>query len=265
MRRYFTHQCNAIRLGHGDCRSASKPTDAGRDVRARLAARDVYRRHHAECRAAVHGAADVYQDGAAPFWRRAVGVVGGHRVLPDCAARGLRLRPRAHALRGPARVGRDPSGSDDRRCIRAATIDPHRRAAEPVWWMVLSPASSGLPFFALAANSPLLQAWFARTDHPAAKDPYFLYAASNVGSFFALVSYPIVIEPFVRLGDQAWSWSIGFCLLIALLAGCGALRWHSPHENVRADGTAEAAPSWKDAGFWMALAAVRPTALCAGP
>src|ERR1700756_1743557 len=129
-------------------------------------------------------------------------------------------------------------------------------AAEALWLMGLFTASIGLPFFALAANSPLLQAWFARTDHPAAKDPYFLYAASNVGSFFALVSYPIVIEPFVRLGDQAWSWSIGFCLLIALLAGCGALRWHSPHENVRADGTAEAPPSWKDAGFWMALAAV---------
>src|SRR5215468_4139607 len=129
-------------------------------------------------------------------------------------------------------------------------------AAEALWLMGLFTASIGLPFFALAVNSPLLQAWFARTDHPAAKDPYFLYAASNVGSFLALVSYPIVIEPFVRLGDQAWSWSIGFSLLIALLAGCGALRWHSPHENVRADGTAEAPPSWKDAGFWLALAAV---------
>src|SRR5713101_4994920 len=127
---------------------------------------------------------------------------------------------------------------------------------ESLWLMGLFTASIGLPFFALAANSPLLQAWFARTDHPAAKDPYFLYAAGNVGSFLALVSYPIVIEPFVRLGDQAWSWSIGFCLLIALLAGCGALRWHPPHENVRADGTAEAPPNWKDAGFWMALAAV---------
>ena len=129
-------------------------------------------------------------------------------------------------------------------------------AAEALWLMGLFTASIGLPFFALAANSPLLQAWFARTDHPAAKDPYFLYAASNVGSFLALVSYPIVIEPFVRLGDQAWSWSIGFCLLIALLAGCGALRWHSPRENVHADGAAAANPSWKDAGFWVALAAV---------
>src|SRR5712692_7495921 len=129
-------------------------------------------------------------------------------------------------------------------------------AGEAFWLIGLFAASIGLPFFALAANSPLLQAWFARTDHPAAKDPYFLYAASNVGSFLALVSYPIVIEPFVRLGVQVWSWSIGFCLLIALLAGCGALRWHPPHENVRADGTAEAPPNWKDAGFWMALAAV---------
>src|ERR1700730_8429032 len=127
---------------------------------------------------------------------------------------------------------------------------------EALWLIGSLAASIGLPFVALAANSPLLQAWFARTDHPAAKDPYFLYAASNVGSFLALVSYPIVIEPFVRLGDQAWSWSIGFCLLIALLAGCGALRWHSPHENVRAEGTAEAPPSWKDASFWMAVAAV---------
>src|SRR5215468_4879995 len=136
-------------------------------------------------------------------------------------------------------------------------------AAEALWLMGLFTASIGLPFFALAANSPLLQAWFARTDHPAAKDPYFLYAASNVGSFLALVSYPIVIEPFVRLGDQAWSWSIGFCLLIALLAGCGALRWHSPHENARAEGTAEAPPSWKDAGFWMAVAAVPASLLVA--
>src|SRR5262249_8396846 len=46
--------------------------------------------------------------------------------------------------------------------------------------LTLFGVSIGLPFFALAANAPLLQAWFARTDHPAAKDPYFLYAASNV-------------------------------------------------------------------------------------
>src|SRR5215831_1628966 len=137
----------------------------------------------------------------------------------------------------------------------AAGWDRPPEAAQALWLIGLFTASIGLPFFALAANSPLLQAWFARTDHPAAKDPYFLYAASNVGSFLALVSYPIVIEPFVRLGDQAWWWSIGFCLLIALLAGCGALRWRAPDEDARA-GAADAPPTWKDAGFWVARAAV---------
>src|SRR2546430_5649854 len=53
---------------------------------------------------------------------------------------------------------------------------------EALWLVGLLAVSIGLPFFAIAANSPLLQAWFARTDHPAAQDPYFLYAASNVGS-----------------------------------------------------------------------------------
>ena len=50
---------------------------------------------------------------------------------------------------------------------------------EAFWLLKLFAVSIGLPFFALAANGPLLQAWFVRTDHPAAKDPYFLYAASN--------------------------------------------------------------------------------------
>jgi hypothetical protein len=138
----------------------------------------------------------------------------------------------------------------------AAGWDRPPAAAQAFWLIGLFAASIGLPFFALAANSPLLQAWFARTDHPAAKDPYFLYAASNVGSFLALVSYPIVIEPFVRLGDQAWSWSIGFGFLIALLAACGALRWRAPDEDARVGGAADAPPTWKDAGFWGARAAV---------
>ena len=37
----------------------------------------------------------------------------------------------------------------------------------------------GLPFFTLSASAPLLQKWFSKTGHPSAKDPYFMYAASN--------------------------------------------------------------------------------------
>jgi hypothetical protein len=128
--------------------------------------------------------------------------------------------------------------------------------AEALWLIGLLALSIGLPFFALAANSPLLQAWFARTDHPAAQDPYFLYAASNVGSFLALVAYPTVIEPFVRLDDQARVWSIGFSLLVALLAACGVMLWRSPQPAAPAARATDAPPTWKDAAFWVALAAV---------
>jgi hypothetical protein len=129
---------------------------------------------------------------------------------------------------------------------------------EALWLLGLFVASIGLPFFALAANSPLLQAWFARSDHPAASDPYFLYAASNVGSFLALLSYPIAIEPFVRLGQQVRWWSIGFYLLIALIAGCAALIWRAPEKAADAHLSDEIAarPTWRDAAVWVALAAV---------
>jgi hypothetical protein len=130
---------------------------------------------------------------------------------------------------------------------------------EALWLLGLFSASIGLPFFALAANAPLLQAWLARTDHPDARDPYFLYVASNIGSFLALLSYPALIEPLVTLGEQARVWSGGFYLLIVLLAGCGVWLWRSADHapSAAADGRAETSPpGWRDAAIWVALAAV---------
>src|SRR5262249_60376371 len=69
--------------------------------------------------------------------------------------------------------------------------------------LVLS-LSVGLPFFVVSATAPLLQTWFAHTGHPAARDPYFLYAASNLGSMLALLAYPLLIEPRVHLRDGGW-------------------------------------------------------------
>ena len=57
----------------------------------------------------------------------------------------------------------------------------------------------GLPFLVVATTSPLLQKWFGSTGHPAARDPYFLSIASNVGSMLALVAYPFIVEPEHRL------------------------------------------------------------------
>lgn len=79
-------------------------------------------------------------------------------------------------------------------------------------------AALGVPLFALSANSPLLQAWFARSGHRDAADPYFLYAASNVGSFAALIGYALLIEPILALGAQGTLWTVGFAILVALIA-----------------------------------------------
>ena len=72
-----------------------------------------------------------------------------------------------------------------------------------LWLTAILALGVGLPFFAVSASAPLLQAWFARTDHAQARDPYFLYGASNVGSLLALLAYPLVIEPTLGLKAQA--------------------------------------------------------------
>jgi hypothetical protein len=129
---------------------------------------------------------------------------------------------------------------------------------EAFWLIGLFTTSIGLPFFALAANGPLLQAWFARTDHPDAEDPYFLYAASNVGSFLALVSYPTVVEPLIPLSGQTKLWSIAFLVLIVLIAASGIRSWRAPGPARPAnDQLADApTPTWRDGLTWCALAAV---------
>jgi hypothetical protein len=129
--------------------------------------------------------------------------------------------------------------------------------AEAFWLLGLFAASIGLPFFALSASAPLLQAWFARTDHPRAANPYFLYAASNVGSFLALISYPLAVEPLTRLTDQSRAWSAGFLLLIALMAACGVVFVRAA--RARAAGKpqeAAAPPPARRALAWVVLAAV---------
>jgi hypothetical protein len=127
------------------------------------------------------------------------------------------------------------------------------------WLLALFAVSIGLPFFALAANNPLLQAWFVRTGHPAGPDPYFLYASSNIGSFLALLSYPVLLEPMFTLRTQNLIWTGGYGLLILLIAGCGALLLRSPARNLadmQTEQTEAPAPPWRLRGRWIFLAAV---------
>ncbi len=96
------------------------------------------------------------------------------------------------------------------------------------WLLALLLVAVGLPFFVVSASSPLLQTWFAATRHRAAADPYFLYAASNVGSMLALLAYPLLIEPALGLREQSWIWAGGYLLLAVLIGGCALLVRRTP-------------------------------------
>jgi hypothetical protein len=99
----------------------------------------------------------------------------------------------------------------------------------PVFWLLaLLLVMVGLPFFIVSTSAPLLQKWFTRTDHPNAGDPYFLYAASNLGSILALLAYPLLLEPTLSLNSQAQLWTAGYALFVVLVAGCAWCGWRFP-------------------------------------
>jgi spermidine synthase len=98
--------------------------------------------------------------------------------------------------------------------------------ANPIpWLLALLMVAVGLPFFIVSTTSPLLQLWFAGTDHPAARDPYFLYAASNLGSMLGLLSYPFLLEPTLRLYEQSNLWAAGYGVLAICMFACAAITW----------------------------------------
>ncbi len=129
----------------------------------------------------------------------------------------------------------------------AASWTPPGNAPIPwlmIWLMTLMVASVGLPFFVVSASAPMLQAWFADTGHPAGKDPYFLYAASNLGSMAALIAYPLWVEPRLRLAEQSLWWMAGYGVLMVLTVGCAAMLWRS--RGAAASAPAEAPPEEED-------------------
>lgn len=118
--------------------------------------------------------------------------------------------------------------------------------------------SIGLPFFVLAASGPLLQQWFAWR-HGTASNPYRLYAASNAGSLLALLAYPIVIEPTLRLREQSLLWTAGYAALCLIGVWCGVTTWNAvlgashPSRVASSDGAAE---PWSARLRWLGLSFV---------
>ena len=130
------------------------------------------------------------------------------------------------------------------------------------WLIGVFILSVGLPFFAVAGNGPLLQAWFSRSGHAQAKDPYFLYGASNLGSFAALILYPILFEPMLRLKTQSVSWSVGFGVLMVLIALAAYLIQDraAAHDAAESATTTvasdETAPTAGQIAGWVALSCI---------
>ncbi len=104
---------------------------------------------------------------------------------------------------------------------------------------------TGLPYLALAATTPLLTAWYAQNF--AGPTPYRLFALSNLASLLALGSYPLLIEPRLRMNQQTAWWSAGFVLFAVL---CGAIAWQGrrrvlpPRTAVAASGVSRSEPFW---------------------
>lgn len=112
-------------------------------------------------------------------------------------------------------------------------------------------ATVGLPYFLLSSTSPLLQAWYAQKDADAS--PYRFYAVSNTGSMLALVSYPLLIEPWLATSHQAVGWSWAYAA-VALLCATVALS-SSRQDSIVGQREGEPAPQWKMQTLWISLAA----------
>ena len=102
--------------------------------------------------------------------------------------------------------------------IPAGVAPPPGVTLPVVWLLVVLAVSLGLPFTLLAAGAPMFQRWFAGSAHPGANNPYVLYVASNLGSFAALLAYPWLIEPALRLSEQRIWWLWLYYGLLALVA-----------------------------------------------
>lgn len=126
--------------------------------------------------------------------------------------------------------------------------------AQPILWVVSTlVVVVGAPFLLVSTCSPLLQRLYALTGRPDAGDPYFLYAASNAGSFGALLAYPVLIEPTLGLRMQGRAWTLGYVLLVFLLGACSLVVGRRPPEPLR-EGAGVAEPiAWSRRLRWLLL------------
>lgn len=139
----------------------------------------------------------------------------------------------------------------------------------PVGWLLqVLLVTVGLPFFLVSSSGPLLQRWFSRTDHALARDPYFLSVAGNVGSIVALLAYPALLEPSLRLAQQSSAWTMGYVALVLLTIACFVLVYrqstaHAWNQETSDDANEVPRPTWWQRGEWIVLS-FAPSSLLLG-
>jgi len=123
----------------------------------------------------------------------------------------------------------------------------------------------GAVFFTVSAGAPLIQRWFASTDDPAGKDPYFLYSASNLGSMVALLAYPLLVEPRFKLSEQTHLWRFAYMVLVGMMALAAVALYvrRKPVEEHMEQEAAVAPLTAKEKASWVLLGAV-PSSLLLG-
>ena len=138
--------------------------------------------------------------------------------------------------------------------VGIAALTPPENVEPALWVLWLLGATIAPLFFVVAAQAPLMQSWFARSGDPGADDPYFLYAASNLGSFAGLITYPLVFEPFLTLSQQSAIWTGGYALLALGVVLCGLAVPAAP--GLRAGNAMTPPVGWRRRMHWLLLAAV---------
>ncbi len=142
---------------------------------------------------------------------------------------------------------------------------PDAGSAPVLWLLRTLLLVIGLPFLVVATTGPLLQRWYSWSDARRADDPYFLFAASNLGSFGGLLAYPFLIEPTMSLATQRTSWSAGFVVFMLLTGACALTvrRGEAARDATRTSPTVRRRLNRRQALIWAALAFL-PSSLMLG-
>jgi SAM-dependent methyltransferase len=143
--------------------------------------------------------------------------------------------------------------------IPASWSQPPDSTLPVLWLLGLLSVSLGLPFFLLSAGAPMLQRWFAGSNHPSAQNPYFLYAASNLGSFVSLLAYPFFIEPRLRISEQSTHWHRLYIGLLVLMGVTAVLAYLARRNLAGQRGDAGSAAGTETLGATTEAASSDPT------